>query len=343
MDKVSVVVPMYNCEKYIGQCLDSIMAQSYTDLEIIAVDDGSTDSSFELASKKAESDKRLTVIKQKNSGPSAARNAGIDLAAGKYIIFVDSDDYIGCNHIKSLVDAKNQYRDSSMVLTGYTTFGNTGTANMRKNAGVDENTEYEIWDFVKIFALELLNPPVGRLFEAEKLKANKIYFDNKYKIGEDLIFNIDYIEKAMPERICIINANDYMYRQDSQDSLTKLRDANYYSFSKEQYERLWRLADNVGISEADRFILKQNFYFMVLNAIRQNKDNESLTVSERNRNITHILKDSDFKAAVRRGYLDGYVKRYMKIFYMHTYNYSVISLFENILDYLNQLRKRKKE
>lgn len=91
---VSVIVPVYNIEKYIGRCIESILSQTYADLEIILVDDGSTDSSGAICDEYAEKDSRIKVIHQKNGGVSSARNRGLDVATGKYIGFVDGDDYI---------------------------------------------------------------------------------------------------------------------------------------------------------------------------------------------------------------------------------------------------------
>ncbi len=93
-NKVSVIVPVYNCEKYLEKCIQSIQMQSYQNLEIILVDDGSTDSSLSICQQAAAKDKRIVVIHQDNGGVSKARNAGLDVASGEYIGFVDSDDYI---------------------------------------------------------------------------------------------------------------------------------------------------------------------------------------------------------------------------------------------------------
>ena len=94
MPKVSVVIPVYNVEKYLGECLDSVLRQTFKDLEIICVDDGSTDSSPKILADYAAKDSRIKIITQPNGGLSAARNAGMDAASGKYIYFLDSDDYI---------------------------------------------------------------------------------------------------------------------------------------------------------------------------------------------------------------------------------------------------------
>lgn len=93
MTKISVIVPVYNCEKYITRCLDSITSQTFTDFECIVVDDGSSDRSSAICDKYAEQDARFSVIHQKNDGMSVARNAGIDTCNGEWIAFVDSDDW----------------------------------------------------------------------------------------------------------------------------------------------------------------------------------------------------------------------------------------------------------
>lgn len=91
---LSVIVPVYNVEKYLQECVDSILAQDVEDMEVILVDDGATDGSGKICNEYAEKDKRVTVIHKENGGVSTARNAGLDIARGKYITFVDSDDYL---------------------------------------------------------------------------------------------------------------------------------------------------------------------------------------------------------------------------------------------------------
>lgn len=100
---VSVVIPVYNREKYLKECLDSVISQTYRNLEIICVDDGSTDKSPEILADYALADNRIRVIRQENSGPSAGRNRGIDAAQGKYLYFIDSDDYILPGHFEKLI------------------------------------------------------------------------------------------------------------------------------------------------------------------------------------------------------------------------------------------------
>ena len=108
--KISIIIPVYNVEKYLHECLDSIINQTFKDLEIICVDDGSTDKSSEILEEYEQKDKRFTVISQPNKGVSAARNRGMQQAKGKYIMFVDSDDYIASNACELIYNSAEEKR-----------------------------------------------------------------------------------------------------------------------------------------------------------------------------------------------------------------------------------------
>ena len=111
---VSVIVPVYNVSKYLKQCLDSITAQSYKNLEIILVDDGSTDGSNRICDEYADNDARIKVIHKENGGQASARNEAAKIAQGEYIIYIDSDDYINKMHIQNLIQVALEY-DADLV------------------------------------------------------------------------------------------------------------------------------------------------------------------------------------------------------------------------------------
>lgn len=116
---VSAIIPVYNCEKYIEKCLRSVVVQSYRNIEILVVNDGSTDSSQEIIDKISSFDTRVKALYQENRGVAAARNYALSFANGDYYIFIDGDDFIGSDYIKDLVECavKNQ---SELVICGYT-------------------------------------------------------------------------------------------------------------------------------------------------------------------------------------------------------------------------------
>ena len=118
-DKISVIVPVYNVEKYLSKCIDSILSQTYKNLEIILVDDGSPDSSPKICDKYKERDNRIKVIHKKNGGLASARNAGMDIATGKYIGFVDSDDMIAEDMYEVLLE--NMIKSNAEIAVCYKT------------------------------------------------------------------------------------------------------------------------------------------------------------------------------------------------------------------------------
>lgn len=114
---VSVIIPCYNSEKTIGSCLESILNQTYSDIEVITVDDGSTDKTSEIIQTYSDRDSRILLIRKENGGVSSARNLGIHVAHGDWLLFVDSDDTILNTHIETLI--KNAVSPSSIVISGF--------------------------------------------------------------------------------------------------------------------------------------------------------------------------------------------------------------------------------
>lgn len=175
---ISIIVPIYNSELYLRQCLDSIRAQTYSDIEVIMIDDGSTDGSKDLAKYFVERDERFHLYSQENEGVSAARNAGLDKASGEYILFVDSDDWIEPRMIEALLKNMLQH--------------NTDIACCQYDRGgeyIQEKTE--IWDretTLKNFLIhKLINGSlVNKLFKKDILNQKKLDLTIKY--GEDALF-----------------------------------------------------------------------------------------------------------------------------------------------------------
>ena len=125
---VSVIVPIYNRELLISRCIDSILNQKYQNIEVIAIDDGSTDNSYSVIRDYAEKEKKVKCFSQHNSGVSATRNRGIKLAKGRWIIFVDCDDYINPNLISDLMNLHIQYPEAGNIICGYDEKDNFSTS-----------------------------------------------------------------------------------------------------------------------------------------------------------------------------------------------------------------------
>lgn len=183
-DLISIIVPVYNTSKYLEQCIKSILEQTYKKLEIILVNDGSTDQSPQICEKFRKSDSRITVIHQENQGLSAARNKGIEAATGKYLMFVDSDDYIGKDMVETLYSFLIENNaDMSMCSFEYVTdtgdrvdvFNNPVKDEVLSNVEslnklLEQNSWYYVVAWNKLYKKALwddLKYPVGYIHEDE--------------------------------------------------------------------------------------------------------------------------------------------------------------------------------
>ncbi|MBP3616367.1 MAG: glycosyltransferase family 2 protein [Alphaproteobacteria bacterium] len=223
--KISIIVPVYNVQKYLDKCLKSIISQTLTDIEIILVDDGSTDSSGLICDKYAKKDKRIKVIHQKNARQGAARNAGIKLATGDYIGFVDSDDYITSDMFEKLYKKAYIY-DADIVMCDY--------ANV-KNGIVKYHRSRIAKQFLRImgfFDIKKINPqPDSRgKFAIMSSCCNKIFKKDLAKkylhFPEKLSFEDStpvFHTLAMANKIAVVNERLYFYV--SNQSTTKSNDA----------------------------------------------------------------------------------------------------------------------
>lgn len=215
---VSVIIPVFNSEKYLDKCITSVLNQNFSNLEVILIDDGSTDNSGTICDKYAKQDKRIVVKHIPNGGVSNARNIGIDISSGEYISFIDSDDYINENYIKELYN--NLIETSSQLsLCPIKVVSNEGAYiwNAPNSILNFSNIDKEL--FINLNENFLLYGPVNKLYVSKVIKKNKIKFDINISYGEDLIFNFNYYKYI--DRISITNSVYYSYVQDNIQSLSK--------------------------------------------------------------------------------------------------------------------------
>lgn len=165
MCKVSVIVPIYNAEKYLSDCIDSILAQTYKNLEIILVDDGSTDNSPGICDEYAKKDDRIKVIHKQNGGVSSARNTGLDAMTGDYVTFVDGDDLINVRFVEILIGLC-QNDGSDMSYCGYVRFPTEEVPNINSDLICEDHTFYQGYDAINNFFSGWITPNVwNKLFK----------------------------------------------------------------------------------------------------------------------------------------------------------------------------------
>lgn len=232
--KISVVVPVYNSEKYLRRCVDSILAQTLKEIEIILVNDGSTDQSSTICDEYAKN-QNIKVIHQKNSGPATARNVGIQSATGEYIGFVDSDDYIAPEMYEALYNRANM-DNIDIVTCGYNIV--EGTKVTTKSIPLEPNRIINKTELNKLLCTangkHLLWFPWKSIYRTEIVHKNNILFPNLNN-GEETIFILE----------CLLNSKSMYYRDkpyynyvQTPDSLTRVKYKENYI---ERLETLYRL------------------------------------------------------------------------------------------------------
>lgn len=202
---VSVIIPVYNVENYVEKTLKSVINQTYKDLEIIVIDDGSTDRSPEIVDRIAQTDERIRVFHTKNGGVSAARNKGLDIAKGRYVAFLDSDDFIEPDMYEKMVVAVEKNNCDAVQCSYYT--GDVDNSVEREVPGL-----YRGQQAVKLVLRVTGASVCNKLFSSTVL--SDVRFKENLSIGEDRIFNID----AFSECSCVTVIDDILYHYVQRDT-----------------------------------------------------------------------------------------------------------------------------
>jgi len=247
--KISIIVPVYNVEKYLHTCMDSLVNQTFAHIEVIAVNDGSTDKSLDILREYATRDSRVVVIDKVNEGVSIARNTALEYITGEYVMFVDSDDWIDLDTCEIVLELVKQYKCDVLMWSYIREFSTVsvpkkifqqdimyGPETVKKN--IHRRFVGAIGDELKVPEnVDALCTIWGKLYKASIIKQHHIQFDDIRKIGtyEDGIFNLrlfQYVHTAV-----FINQYFYHYRKDNEVSLT----SQYKSLLKERWLVLFEL------------------------------------------------------------------------------------------------------
>ena len=240
---ISIIVPVYNTEPFLHKCLDSILSQSFSNWELILINDGSTDRSSDICKEYATRDLRIHYLSKANSGVSDTRNTGIEKAKGTYITFVDSDDYLKMDFLKMLFDASEKGK-IEIIGGGLTLEYSNGE---RKEIQLTKSkVEYMSGKDALCFACDITRPIVGfaagRLISRKIIENNHIRFDKNITMNEDSLF--DYQCYIQCKKIAIIEASNYIYRIHNTSATEKARiDPEHYRTKLTAYKRIREIAE----------------------------------------------------------------------------------------------------
>ena len=276
MDLISVIVPVYRVEKYLGECIDSILSQTYENFELILVDDGSPDNSGKICDEYAEKDKRIRVIHKENGGVSSARNLGLDNANGEYVTFIDSDDFVDKKYLEVLYSTLINFdtdvsvcRASKAINGEYTIYPESFPTKSVIEQGTAEFFDF----FARYFSLKchMFGSAWRCLFKKSTIGETR--FDKNIRISEDLLFVANVIFNS--NRIGFINESLYFYRMDNASATSSYKKSFFESQAQLSHELcvLFAKIDKKGF---DKILKRYNAllcYYLLSNELKFRKSN----------------------------------------------------------------------
>lgn len=297
---VSIIVPAYNCIESLECCVGSIRQQTYTNFELMLVDDGSTDGSGELCDKLAAEDTRIRVIHKPNGGVSSARNAGIDAATGGYITFFDSDDYLEPDYLEALIQAAESNPDCGHIWCCFQTV----TGYQKENAAPNYTSAksllcYTLQDYMSLHEMWLDAEPWNKLYRTDIVQTAKVRFPEDLSLGEDWLFNLAYIDASANEKIVVVTKPLYNYMRGNDESLdSKYRKdlLNIYRRLNDtclSYLRKWKLPTE----QIEKFYNSR--FYLYEKVLRNTMRAPDKTKREKMKWNSTLMQSDEFKASLQ--------------------------------------------
>ena len=288
---ISVIVPIYNAEKNLRRCIDSILGQTFEDFELLLIDDGSNDSSLHICRSFEKIDNRIKVYTRENKGVSFTRNQGIELSKGEYIQFIDSDDYMSKYMLENQMEAMKN--DTDLVICGYTEFKNTSSEERLPLIQGKILLEDIHAAYPSIFEKFMLNPVWNKLYVREKIVKG---FDKNNSLGEDLIFNLEYLDNCTS--ISFVQDSLYNY-DDTGSGLNSIYRDNYLEIQEMLFAKSLEFIEKFNIGKQAlvdvssifiQFVLYGLIDSYCLSSMSEDKKKEIFVKWSKNKNVLYASK-----------------------------------------------------
>ncbi|HFE9683147.1 TPA: glycosyltransferase family 2 protein [Clostridium perfringens] len=335
INNVSVIIPVYNAEKYIEKCINSLCNQTFDNYEIIIIDDGSSDNTELVVNKYKNRYKFIKYYKKNNGGVSSARNYGLSVANGKYVIFVDSDDWCEKNLIEVAYKKINEFKVDWLIYGYYIEFQNKTINTIKNDINILANNKKEIAKCIKLLEEKMLiASPWTSIYRMDILKENNIKFNENLDFGEDVLFNLEYLEAI--ESVYILNLPLYHYVKFDKKTLStkyvknRFEKMNYnIKKRKEVYDKFNMVSDEYNIHFSNMFV--KSLYGSILNMFYTECE---LNYREKIKSIKFIMKDELYNSYITNSNLNN------KIFIIFKYIYKLKSPFIMYI-FMNIISKKK--
>lgn len=339
MPRVSVIVPVYNVEKYLDRCMESLLNQTLKNIEIIMVDDGSPDLCPQMCDEYAKKDSRVKVVHKKNAGLGLARNSGLDIATGEYVAFVDSDDYVGLDMYKTLYD-RAEANKCDAVFCGFRT-------EVRENKWVYSNEVDvdQLWkrEDVQQFMLDMIASGVGiraerlyqmsvwhSIYKRSLIEENHFRFVSEREVAsEDIPFQVDFLSKA--NTVAYVSKAFYSYCLNGTSLTATLKPEKYARYKQLRACLLSKSSDAEYVSRVNRLFIgyTRSHLYDIINSTWKHK---VVMINE--------IQSDDIWEEVRRNYSPANLPFVSKSIYIFLLSSSAWLLYL-LMCLLNAVRKRR--
>lgn len=299
--KITAIMPVYNVEKFVGKCIESLQAQTLTQWELIAVDDGSPDNSGKICDEYAAKDPRITVIHKENGGAPSARNTAIPMARGEYLYFVDSDDWAEETMFEDMYNTAKEH-DAQLVVAGYyidTYYSDTEFYSQEQclpSKVFSSQREFREYAY-NMFDKNLLYTPWNKLFSAKYITDNNIRFKNTF--WDDFPFNLDVVRDV--ERVVLMEQKYYHFMRARSDSETAKYRRDMLEKREEEHGWMLELYDHWDVHDEDSMEMIQRRYIERIVGCVENVTNSACTLSkkEKKQQIKEMITSERARKALK--------------------------------------------
>ena len=299
MKKVSIIVPAYNCINSLEHCIRSIQLQTYTDFELILVDDGSTDGSNALCDKLATEDARIRVIHKSNGGVSSARNVGIDAATSEYITFCDSDDYLESDYLETLLQTANNNPSCGHIWCCFQTVTGYQKENSTPNyTSAEPILYYTLNDYMTLHEMWLDAGPCNKLYAAKIIKESGLYFPIDLSLGEDCLFNLTYIDASANNKIAVVTTPLYNYVRGNNDSLDSKYRQDLLNICRRLNAECLAHLERWGVSQTQIEKLYDSRFYMYEKVLRNTMRAPDMSRREKRKWNSTFMRSKEFQEAL---------------------------------------------
>lgn len=303
MPRISVITPVYKVENYLRKCVDSILAQTFTDFELFIVDDGSPDNCGKIADEYEKQDSRIHAIHKENGGAPSARNAGIEKTTGEYYYFPDSDDWLEPTYLQELYDEAEK-TGAELVISGFVMEYYENNKNKSYAVSMPEanynNQQLVRSNLHKYFNNMMMAVPWNKLYKASYIEKHGLRFPNLK--WDDLHFNMDVIMDI--EKVAISNSTGYhFFRSRPGSETTTVFDGMLYKKRKEQFEHILSVYKHWGVKGKE---ITSTIYGYYASRLVQCVQEAAISDSDKKEEIIkEILNDHLTEKALRAGYIES--------------------------------------